>query len=182
MDGHSLQMQRPPGEPRGSGFRCTIHRFPQSLFRLRVSWDDMEQLLRSPLEEFDLAAEDSGGNSDLGAAPPSPHELSDDDTQSVEWSLQGDSEETVSLPEVVADVFPPLLPQLRAVFVSMDHVDVVAILRQLSALTSVPRKDQRPFQERAESCHRGGFQWQDPRRKKKRWKLFLGLPRILPHL
>ena len=56
--------------------------------------DDMEQLLRSPLEEFDFAAEVSGGNSDLGAAPPTPHEQSDDDTESVEWSLQGDSEDT----------------------------------------------------------------------------------------
>ena len=68
--------------------------------------DDMEQL-RAPLEEFDLAAEDSGGNSDLGAAVPSPHEQSDDDTESMEWSLQGDSEDTVSFPEVVVDVLPP---------------------------------------------------------------------------
>ena len=34
--------------------------------------DDIEQLLRSPLEEFDLAAKDSGGNSDLGGSTSKP--------------------------------------------------------------------------------------------------------------
>ena len=35
---HSLWMHRLPGEPRGFGFRCAIHKFPLSLFRQRVSW------------------------------------------------------------------------------------------------------------------------------------------------
>ena len=123
---HQENQEAPDSDARFTGFQ-------ESLL------DDMEQLLRSPLEEFDLAAEDSGGNSDLGAAPPSPHEQSDDDTESVEWSLQGDSEDTVSLPEVVADVLPPLLPQLRAVFASMDQVNVGAIFRQRAAvMKSVP--------------------------------------------
>ena len=80
--------EAPDSDARFTGFHC-----PQ--FRQRVSLDDMEQLLRSPLEEFDLAAEDWGGNSDLGAALP--HEQSNDDTKNVEWSLQGDSEDTVFL-------------------------------------------------------------------------------------
>ena len=76
-------------------------------------------------KNFHLAAEDSGGNSDLGAAPPSPHEQSDDDTESVQWSLQGDSE---SIPGVVADV------------------DVGDIFRQRAAvMKSVPRFLHSPF-------------------------------------
>ena len=72
--------------------------------------DDMEQLLRSQLEEFDLAAEDSGGSPMM--------------TESVDWSLQ------VKTPSVFLKwwlmFFHPILPQLRAVFASMD---VVAIFR-----------------------------------------------------
>ena len=119
--------------------------------------DDMEQLLRSPVEEFDLAAKDLGGNSELGAAPQSPHEQSDGDTESVEWPLQGDSENTMSLPEVVADVLPPLLPQFRAAFASMGcecHLPSMC-----SSDEECPTFLPRPFQERAASCHGGGFQF-----------------------
>ena len=76
----------PPEELRGSGVTCASHRLPLSLLLQRLLDDIEQQLLSSPLEEFDLTAEDSGGNSDLGAAPPSPHEQSDDDSESVEWS------------------------------------------------------------------------------------------------
>ena len=142
--------------------------------------DDMEQL-RAPLEEFDLAAEDSGVNSDLGAAVPSPHEQSDDDTESMEWSLQGDSEDTVSLPEVVVDVLPPLLPQLRAAFASMDQVDVVAIFRQRAAvMKSVPRFLHGPFRNALKVAMEEASS-SDPTRQERGWKVFLLLPRILMH-
>ena len=109
--------------------------------------DDMEQL-PAPLEEFDLPAEDSGGNSDLEAIP-SPHEQSDDDTESVEWSLQGDSEDTVSLPEVVVDVRPPL----HGPGGCGCHLPSTC-----SSDEERPMFPPRPFQECVESCHGGGFQ------------------------
>ena len=130
--------------------------------------------MRSPVEEFDVAAKDSGGNSDLGAAPQSPHEQSDDDTEGVEWPLQGESDNTMSFLEAVADVLPSLLPKFRADFASMGCE---------CHLPSTCRSDEecptfllRAFQERAASCHGGGFPVQ-VQRDRKAWKVSLLLSR-----
>ena len=101
------------------------------------------------------------------------HEQSDDDTESVEWSLHRDSEDTVSILEVVADVLPPLLPQLRAAFALMDHVDVGAIFRQCAAvMKSLPRFFHGPFRNTLQVAMEEASSL-DPMRQERGWKVFL---------
>ena len=60
---------------------------------------------------------------DAGPLVPPPVPPKSDDAESVEWSIQGDSEDTVSLPEVEVEILPFRAPQLRGYFAMMDLVD-----------------------------------------------------------
>ena len=73
------------------------------------------------------------------AFPPDHIPFDDEDTVSMETSVLGDTEDTVSPPVEVADVDPPRAPQLRAAFEAMDRVNVVEIFRHRAAvMKSVP--------------------------------------------
>ena len=102
-----------------------------------------------PLREFDLTLEDSEDDpSALEAEPfvPPPVPLLSDDAESVEWSIQGDSEDTVSLPEVEVEIPHFRVPQLRGAFAMMDLVDARTIFRQRAVvMKSVPRFLHGPF-------------------------------------
>ena len=87
--------------------------------------------------EFDLTLEDSEGDpSALDVEPLVPHPVPppSDHTESVEWSIQRDSEDTVSLPEVEAEIPLFRAPQLRGAFAMMDLVDARTIFRQRAAV------------------------------------------------
>ena len=70
-------------------------------------------LLKTQRTTVSIGCGATGAN--LPVPPPS------DDTESVEWSVQEDSKDTVSLPEVEADILPFRAPQLRGAFAS--HCD-----------------------------------------------------------
>ena len=79
------------------------------------------------------------------------------ETDSVEWSVQGDSEDTMSLPEVESDVPPFRAPQLRGAFATMDHINVSSIFRhRASVMKSVPIFLQGFFPKCIEVGHGGG--------------------------
>ena len=62
----------------------------------------------------------------LPAVPPGIAVDDDvDDTESVDTSVQGDSEDAETLPEVEVDVLHPRALQLRAAFEAMDQVNMV---------------------------------------------------------
>ena len=62
------------------------------------------------------------------------------DTESVDTSVQGASEDTETLAEAEVDVIPPRAPQLRGAFEAMDQVNVVGIFRyRVAIMKTVPR-------------------------------------------
>ena len=101
-----------------------------------------------PEMESDMTLEDSEDDpSALDAEPlvPPPVPRPSDYAESVEWSIQGDSEYTVSLLEVV-EILPFRAPQLRGAFAMMHLVDARTIFRQRAAvMKSVPRFLHGPF-------------------------------------
>ena len=102
-----------------------------------------------PEMEFDMTLEDSEDDpSVLDAEPlvPPPVPPPSDDAESVEWSIQRDSEDTVSLPEVEVEIPLFRAPQLRGAFAMMDLVDARTIFRQRAAvMKSVTRFLHGPF-------------------------------------
>ena len=116
--------------------------------------------------------------------PPAVTAVDDDldETESVDTSVQGDSEDTETLPEVEADVLPPRAPQLRAAFEAMDQVNVVGIFHHRAAvMKTVPRFLQGPFRNVMKVVLEEVMASDDPTRKERGWKVFLMLPRMLLH-
>ena len=105
-----------------------------------------------------------------------------DDTESVDTSVQGDSEDTETLPEVEVDVLLPRAPQLRAAFEAMDQVNVVGIFRYRAAvMKTVPRFLQGPVRNVMKVVLEEVMASEDPTRNERGWKAFLMLPRMLLH-
>ena len=98
-----------------------------------------------PEMEFDMTLEDSEDDPSVFDAEPLVPPPSDD-AESVEWSIKGDSEDTVSLLEVEVEILPFRAPQLRGAFAMMDLVDARTIFRQrVAVMKSVPRFLHGPF-------------------------------------
>ena len=138
-----------------------------------------------PEMEFDMTLEDSEDDPSVFDAEPSvppPVPPPSDDTESVEWSIQGDSEDTVSLIEVEVEIPPFRAPQLRGAFAMMDLVDARTIFRQRAAvMKSVPRFPHGPFRNALKLAIEEVLVSGDPLRQERGWKVLMLLPRMLLH-
>ena len=100
----------------------------------------------------------------------------------MEWSIQGDSEDTLSLPEVEVEIPPFRVPQLRGAFAMVDLVDARTIFRQRAAvMKSVSRFLHGPFRNALKLAMEEVLVSRDPLRQERGWKVLILLPRMLLH-
>ena len=107
----------------------------------------------------------------------------EDDTESVEWSVQDDREVDISSEEEVEIVVArPRGPDLREAFSTLDDVNVIPIFHQRAAVTkTVPRFLRGPFRNALKIAMEEVLSSDDVVGQSRGWKLFVMIPRMLLH-